>query len=306
MSKSPCFWLSTICGSIIFLVLMIILITSFTYVEHDEYAFKKSTISNTVYQDEVYGMGRYLWGVDHTKVSFPAKYQLIDLELDVSNSDGVAVGIDMSFWYKLPKENLSKIYSKYGLNYKSQMISLTNAIVRNTAVQFSVGDFLSHRRIVAETIAKNISQSLAENVYVDVPAYGVELRNVNFPDSIMATHLIAAIRLEENEKKEYEQEATIIRSETDKIVQQIKANTTIILRTAEANKTTKIQSANAKYDEIIGRARGIGIADTIQILTRNDSRINNTVTHTFLKLMAILDNNQTKIVNLESTAIVSL
>ena len=307
MAKSPCFWFSTVCGGIVFLTLMIFLITSFIYVDYDEYAFKKSTVSNTVYQDEVFEEGRYLWGFDHTKVSFPSKFKLLDLELTVSTSDGVTLGIDMSFWYKIPREKISDLYSKYGTNYVSQMTSISLAIIRNTAVIFSANDFLSKRREITNVIASNISQSLAENAFIDVPVYTVKLRNVEFPEAILKTQLDAAILLEENEKKEYEQTASLIRSDTERLVQQIQANTTIIMRTAEANKTAKIASAHAQYDEIIGRSRGIGIADTIEMLTMNGTSddIDN-VTNTFLKLMAILDNNQTQIVNLESPAIVNL
>ncbi len=76
-------------------------------------SFKKNALQNTVYQDKVYEAGCYSCGFEHTitKVSFPSRYQLIDL------------GIGMSLWHKLTKENLSKLYSKYGLNYKSQMKS---------------------------------------------------------------------------------------------------------------------------------------------------------------------------------------
>eukprot|EP00486_Rosalina_sp_Unknown_P010972 CAMPEP_0201588962 /NCGR_PEP_ID=MMETSP0190_2-20130828/161224_1 /ASSEMBLY_ACC=CAM_ASM_000263 /TAXON_ID=37353 /ORGANISM="Rosalina sp." /LENGTH=65 /DNA_ID=CAMNT_0048042163 /DNA_START=10 /DNA_END=204 /DNA_ORIENTATION=+ len=65
----------------------------------------------------------------------------------------------------------------------------------------------------------------------------------------MATQLAAAVRLEENEKKEFEQQASLIRSETQREVQEIQANTTVIMRTAQANKTAKIAAANAQYDE---------------------------------------------------------
>ena len=93
-------------GFVIFLTLMIMLITSFSYVEYDEYAFKKSTTTNLVDKSEVYDNGRYLWGFDHTKVVFPKLFQLQELNLSVANEEGVSVNVAVSFWYRLPKDDL--------------------------------------------------------------------------------------------------------------------------------------------------------------------------------------------------------
>lgn len=94
------------CGFVIFLTLMIMLITSFAYVEYDEYAFKKSTTTNKVDQSEVYDNGRYLWGFNHKKVVFPKLFQVQELNLSVANQEGVSVNIAVSFWYRLPKDDL--------------------------------------------------------------------------------------------------------------------------------------------------------------------------------------------------------
>ena len=93
------------CGFIIFLTLMIMLITSFNYVEYDEYAFKKSTTTNTVDQSEVYDNVRYLWGFNHVKVVFPKLLQRQELNLSVANEEG-SVNVAVSFWYRLPKDDL--------------------------------------------------------------------------------------------------------------------------------------------------------------------------------------------------------
>ncbi len=79
------------------------------------------------------------------------------------------------------------------------------------------------------------------------------------------------------------------------------ANTTIITRTAEAEKLATMDSARAQYEEIIGQARGLGIAHVIKNLGMD--KYNENVSDTFVQLMSILDNNQTQIViNLDSKA----
>eukprot|EP00484_Ammonia_sp_Unknown_P026546 CAMPEP_0197031546 /NCGR_PEP_ID=MMETSP1384-20130603/10526_1 /TAXON_ID=29189 /ORGANISM="Ammonia sp." /LENGTH=279 /DNA_ID=CAMNT_0042461089 /DNA_START=118 /DNA_END=957 /DNA_ORIENTATION=+ len=277
------------------------LITSFVYVEYDEYAFKKSTTTNKVDQSQVYDNGRYLWGFNHKKVAFPKLFQLQELNLSVSNVEGVSVNVAISFWYRLPKEDLSKIYSTYGTNYETQLVSIARAAVRNTAVIFSVNQFLNNRTIVRDQIAQNVSIAL-EGMNIDCPAYTVQLNEIEFSATLLATHLNAAITLENNLKKEYEKEAAGIRAETDKLVEEYTANTTIVTRTAEANKTAEIETAQAKYDEIIAEARGIGLATTMEAL----GIVAEAEKARFLKLMAILDNSEARIIDLTGSAIINL
>jgi len=277
------------------------LITSFVYVEYDEYAFKKSTTTNKVDQSEVYDNGRYLWGFNHKKVVFPKLFQVQELNLSVANEEGVSVNIAVSFWYRLPKEDLSAIYSRYGTNYKTQLNSIARAAVRNTAVDFSVNQFLNNRSIVRDQIAENVSLALAD-MFIDCPAYTVQLNEIEFSATLLATHLNAAITLENNLKKEYVKTASEIRAETTRLVEEYVANTTVVTRTAEANKTAEIETAQAKYDEIIAQARGEGLARTMEELGIE----NQTEKARFLKLMAILDNSEAKIIDLTGAAIVNL
>eukprot|EP01083_Nonionella_stella_P055884 147350_1 len=289
------------CGFVTFLTMMIMLITSFVYVEYDEYAFKKSTTTNKVDKSKVFDNGRYLWGFNHKKVVFPKLFQRQELNLSVANEEGVSVVISVSFWYRLPKEDLSKIYSRYGTNYQTQLNSIARAAVRNTAVDSSVNDFLNNRPTVRDTIARNVSLALAA-MYIDCPAYTVQLNGIEFSESLLTTHLNAAITLENNLQKEFQKNASQIRAETEKLVEEYLANTTVVTRTAQANKTASIATAQAKYDEIIAQARGEGLASTMEALGIQ----NETEKARFLKLMAILDNSDAKIVDLFGATIVNL
>lgn len=290
------------CGGIVFLTCMIMLITSFSYVEYDEYCFKKSTTTNKVDQSEVYANGRYLWGFNQKKVSFPRLFQQQELNLSVANEEGVMVNVLVSFWYRLPKENLAAIYSRYGTAYETQLLSFARSAVRNTAVDFSVNEFLTNRSIVRDQIAVEVSRAIAELEGIDCPAYTVQLNEIEFTAALIQSHLNAAITLEENLLKEFEQEATEIRATTDKLVEEYSANTTIITRTAEASKTAQIETAQAQYDEIIGSARGNGMASAMSALGIEDAADK----ARFLKLMAVLDNADARIVDLDSSAIVNL
>jgi len=301
VDQVQCVALSVCCSFVVFLTLMIMLITSFVYVDYDEWAFKKSTTTNTIDQSEVYSNGRYLWGFDHTKVTFPRLFQKQQLSLGVANEEGVSVVIAVSFWYRLPKEHLSDIYSAYGLEYSTQLASIARAAVRNSAVAFSVDSFLTDRSDVRALLAENLPTALAA-MNIECLGYTVQLDDITFSEELLNTHLESAITLENNLKKGYEQEAQEIRAETEKLVSSLSANTTVITRTAEANKTASIETAQAKYDEIITQARGHGMADTMSALgiDAGDEKAR------FLKLMAVLDNDASRIIEISGGAIINL
>merc|ERR1712013_902776 len=193
------------------------------------------------------------------------------------------------------------IYTHYGTAYETQLISFARSAVRNTAVDFSVNQFLTNRSIIRDQMAQNVSLSLSE-LFVDCPAYTVQLNEIEFQDTVLQKQLQAAITLEENLLKGFVQEATEIRAETDKLVEEYDSNTTVILRTAEASKLAQIETAQAQYDEIVDSARGNGMAAAMTALgieaEEDKSR--------FLSLMAILDNSEARTVDLDSSAIVNL
>jgi len=288
------------CCSVVFLTLMIMLITSFAYVEHNEYAFKKNTTSNKVDTSKVYTNGRYLWGFNFQKVVFPKLYQREQLTLSVANQEGVAIEITVSFLYRLEEDKLSTIYKTYGTNYETTLKSLASAAVRNSAVDFGVDTFLTDRSSIRQRLSEAIPTAL-NDMNIECPAHGVQLNTITFTDDQLEKHLSAAITLEENEMKGFEQNASLIREDTQKTVGEFEANTTIILRTAEAEKEASIETAQAKYDEIITEARGEGLNSVIDGVGIADDD-----TARFLKLMAILDNPEADIVDVDGAAIVNL
>jgi len=298
--KDTAIGVSVCCCSVVFLTLMIMLITSFKYVEHDEYAFKKSTTSNKVDTSTVYTNGRYLWGFDQTSVVFHSKFQHQKFSLSVANQEGVSVEVTVSFLYRLKENKLKSIYNAYGTEYEATLISLARAAVRNSAVDFAVDQFLTDKALVRDRIAENIPAALSD-MNIECPPHTVQLNEIKFSDELLRSHLSSAIKLEENLKKGYEQSAEEIRAETQKLVGAYSANTTIILRTAEALKEASIETAQAKYDEIITQARGDGlnlVIDGVGIDDPDQAQ--------FLKLMAILDNPNATIVEMDGSAIINL
>jgi len=147
------------CCGVVFLTGMILLIVSFVYVEYDEFAFKKDTTANEVHTDEVYTNGRYLWGPNWDVITFSRLYQEVSYEdsssLDVGNNEGIQVNIDVNFWYKLRRKYLKDLYQKYGTKYHDKATSIAKAALKNTAVAFTLDEYLRSRAQIAKAMNNN-------------------------------------------------------------------------------------------------------------------------------------------------------
>ena len=108
-----------------FLLLVILLPLSFSYVSYDEYAMKKNSITHTLDYSEVYEMDRYFWGVGKSPMTFPRNYQFVDFggsqELSVFDKKGLEIILHSSFEYRIIKDDLTKLYREYGLGYADQV-----------------------------------------------------------------------------------------------------------------------------------------------------------------------------------------
>jgi len=264
--------------------------------------FKKSTTINKVYKGTVYDNGRYVWGFNHEKVSFPKLFQKEELLLSVANKEGVMVNLAVSFWWRLREADLDDVYKTFGTSYRSLLLSQAKSVIRNTAVDFSVNEFLGNRSLVRDQLATNV-ESVLDEMHISAPNNMLHLHDeVGFTDLILSTHLEAAIVLEDNLLREYSQDSTLIRTETAKRVAEYTKNITVITRGAEANKTASIATAQAQYDRIIADARGSGQAMTMDALGIESGEQKKK----FLKYMAILDNAGAMVVSLEAGVIVNL
>ena len=312
------------CVGIPLFIGMILIICSFQYVEYNQYAFKKNTLSNTVDIDTIYENGRYMFGPSVNMIYFERNYHKVefsgDSALSVANDDGTSFYIAVTFFYRVQKGNLSHLYNQFGTEYDSKVFSLSQSTLKNTAIIFSIDDYLGQRETITSSMKKNITETL-NNIWIDVDE--LQLHEVLFPDVVKNKYLDAAVQIQTNAKLEYEQDANLIRQETSRLVEVINANKTIVEAEAEANynkvtelanvdATQLIETANAeafKLTEIAeaeasrlkSQARGVYMSDVIANLTITNS----TTRHTFIKLMAILDNEGTKIIDTDSSVIIS-
>lgn len=294
-------------GCIGALLIMILVPLSFSYVEIDEWAFKKSKVNNKVDTTKVYGNGRYFFGLGKKVVAFERRFQLVSFTdnstLSVFTLNGLALGLECTFQYRLDPTRLATLYEKYGTVYKANIISIATAALKNAAPKYTVDDYVTRWSEVADTLASELSVTL-NAVGVEMPKEKFQIREIHMPDSIQAIYLATAIRLQENQRKEYAQRYQQIIKETELQVTAITAQSTSvsiqaagtaerIVAEAEAEALRMEQEANGQALAAIISAVGLSASDSvlraklIRLVPFITGQANNNSTNSFKFLVGV-------------------
>jgi len=244
------------------LLLVIMLPLSYTYVEFDQIAFKKSTIDNKVDISESYASGRYFWGLSTTAVSFPSVYQRVALrddDLVIFASLGSEFNIECDVYYKLEKDKLPFIFEQFGLNYHERFEEAIKASIKNTAPEFTVDDYIRNRHIVSETFLTKLHEDMLL-LNVDIQPYKFVLLDIEFPPVLQQNFLDTAVQEQLNNKAIYQQEVDLIEKTTQQLLEEIAANKTQIVQNGTATADVLIRNARAEADKIRMESVGEGIA----------------------------------------------
>lgn len=274
----------------LFLTIVLIVCTtvplSFHYINYDEYSLEQNVYGD-VNIDKVYTKGRVFKTLNYKFIKFPSTYQKIIFDSTVFSENGLEFILTATTQYRLPINNLGKIYNTYSTNYDSRVLNTAKQIVKNTASSFSVNSFLKNRTIIETTIGENMEIGLNMSVKVESPSRFFKITNVIFPDSIIETSLDTAISLQNNQIQIFQQNVDVIISDTDKMVSQILTNKNRLLEFSLNAASLFISNSKSKAAQITDNARSKGISYVCNLLNITDTILKSEL----IKVLAIIDNN---------------
>lgn len=245
---------------------------SFHYIYYDKYALRKNTYSG-VDLTKVYGEGRHFLTLDNSLIMFPADFRPIQFNSRIFAENGLEFDCEISFFYRLPKDNVAEIYDKFSTNYHSRVETNAKQIVKNVASTFGVNDFLDNRYIIRDTIAKELNEQLMKIVKVECPTRYFEITSIIFPQSIIDFSLDSAITLQRNEILIKQQQVDIITADTNRMKSEIdaKALQTVEYSINEAELLIASSEAKAVQISLVTRSTGIKIVmDSLNIVNEEE------------------------------------
>ena len=253
-----CFW----CSLIIFLISMIIIVCcvtlSFHYVRYDQY-----TIRLNRYHDadlsKVYGEGRYFLTLDNSMVYFPATFQRVKFVSSAFSDNGLEFDLEMSFYYKIPKNKLGEIYDTYSTSYHNKIVANAKQVTKNVASTFDVEEFLSNRTYIEKVICLALQNQINQTLNIYMHHDYFKIIRITFPPILISKSLDTAIALQTNQIVLLQQEVDIIKADTNKLISEINAQ--IIKTENYALTQSNLIQSNAKSisTNMLLRARADGL-----------------------------------------------
>lgn len=216
---------------IFFLIGVIIIIStivpSYHYVKYDEYALRLNKYHGADLS-KVYGEGRYFLTLENSMIYFPSTFQRVSFVSSAFSDNGLEFDLDVSFYYKLPKENLGTIYDTYSTSYANKIESNAKQVTKNIASTFRVEEFLSNRTLIEETIGLALQTQIDQTLGIYLPRDYFKIITITFPSILISKSLDTAIALQTNQIALLQQEVNIIIADTEQMISQIEASTTRI------------------------------------------------------------------------------
>lgn len=278
-----------LCGSISIIlgigcILILILVPlSFQYVEWDERAFKKDNPSSKVYTDKVYKNGRYFWGITKGVVTFPAQYIQEDITLSIASSNGQEFTIDIIFYWRARDEALESLYRQYAQTIENQVEIRAQSLIKNQAPLFSIDDYITQRAQVEDGLFQSLYTEL-DNLGIDMPRSTFHLKYVNIPTTIINLNLDAAIQIQTNQKRIFEQRVAQEAALTQTMVEDIKSNTTLSTQEAQNEASRIVQFAKNRAIQVNENTDSKGLSNFFNTLNITNTAVKQTYLQYFADL----------------------
>jgi regulator of protease activity HflC (stomatin/prohibitin superfamily) len=221
-------------------------------------ALSKNTVTGKVDTNQVYTPGRYFLGLANSFVKYPVTLQTVKFgaggdgaPLRPATSGGVTVTLDMSFMFRLKVAEIGELYRAYETSYRNRFVSFAESRLKNELKRFSFEQYYTNRAVVEAAALAGLNAELNnEHAIVE----HVQIRSVTAEARVEAPIVQKLVAQQENEKFEFERNATVIRASTRVISEEAEASKKVIEATAEATAKVLRDQASAQAIEIAANA----------------------------------------------------
>lgn len=232
-----------------FVVVIILILCSFSTLEYVELGLNYSWVAQTV-EDKTYPSGRYFLGLGHSFIKFPATVQTIEFSdandaagpmVRSRTSDGLEVQLEISLQYQLLPTKVSDLYQKFGTDYHTIFVRMATDDITCKATAFDAGTFFTNRTTISVAMEQELVSSFGTQAYSSVPFF--QLRSVSLPHDFEQ-----AIQTTEVKKQDIQTaQAEMQNKEVDMMTQVLQAQQQALAIgfSAEAQAQTTILNAEA-------------------------------------------------------------
>lgn len=283
-----------------FLTIFIILASLFVFfgfgtIGATEVGLKKNRITQKV-DTKIYHTGFHFIDPFNGFIKYPTTVQEVTFFQDTGEvgtasgplnsrtQDGLNVHIQLAFHFRVKPENIYDIYMTFKKSYLGPITGQARTTLRDIAGEYLAVEFFYNRSLIGDNMWLALEEAV-QPYYVDVVFF--QLREIDLPDQFEDALRNVQIARQEFEIAQYEQQAALVRAQTE--IYLAEADATMKIITAEADAEAFLIDINAKAEAInitltaqkealYGLAQGLGLNSTellaylwIQAILEHDS-----------------------------------
>ena len=252
-----------------------------------------------------YSGGAHFIGLFNKFINFPGGFQTIEYSsnpssnnkpLSARTSDGVTIGVSLSFQYQLIPEKLGDLYMQTGQDYEKTFKNIARDTLLQVASSYQAKQFWTERDLISTSMIKSMQDALKA---AHSKCVGLQLLTVTIPDNLEKKIVDVQVEKQLSSTKVYEREAELIRQDIDVMNSACDQNITAINAAADAEALFIVSSAEAA-----AKKRTISINSEIIDNTKDELLFTNNEMSEYLILRAIEKQpNATITVGINSTVI---
>jgi SPFH domain / Band 7 family len=296
-----------IVGGVLSIVVIsgILIIASLDSLEPREYGLVYNSIDKSIKKDTAYEGGRHFIGLFGSFIAFPKGYQTIEFSdrpdsknnrLNARSSDGLSIGVSVSFQYQLIKNELPQLYEQSNTGYESTFVSIARDVLMQNIANYSSTQFWQIRDEITETMQSSLNLALTK---AHASCVGLQLLKVTIPASQEKLIVSTQVETQLINTKTYERTAELIRQSIDIENSQCQQNITSITASATAQGSYITQVAQA-----LSKKRTLDVQSFIYNKTRSDLNLSSDEFKNYLYLRSLSNQvNAVIIVGLNNSAI---
>lgn len=289
-------------GFIAVLLILILVPLSFSYIERQHLGFKKNSVTNEVDTSTVYESGTHAWGVGKTSVQFPSTWRHVQFRGGSALSfftDAGEIDVEVSFYYRIQKERLERLYKDFGLAYHNRVISIAQAELRNAATNFTTRQYQEERINVANGLYSALFAALPSQANVQVNRSFFFLERIILPRSVLTKRQQVFANTQLQITQNFNRTATQTRLDTRANETSIRNQAEVIKQNATVVASRLREAARAAAFRVVQREAGTQLASmrTALGITLSNS------TDLMLKFNALLDADNVTVLSGVSTSV---
>eukprot|EP00457_Paulinella_chromatophora_P007447 gb/GEZN01007470.1/.p1 GENE.gb/GEZN01007470.1/~~gb/GEZN01007470.1/.p1 ORF type:complete len:403 (+),score=85.75 gb/GEZN01007470.1/:107-1315(+) len=241
---------------VILIVSSFLLGYSFRIINYDEYGLKYNQINKKI-DPEAYSSGRHYVGLGNNFYRFKKTFETVDLRyISTRSKDALQFYLDVSFQFAVAQDKLHILYNEYKFTYADRLTRAAKLELNLVAATYNSSEFFD-RRVEIEAAMLAAITSKVESFHLVMK--GFQLRAIYLPPNLDDILLTTELTKQQARLANEQRELQVLQTENETTLLKMKQNKTVEVQFIQSqgeavvaeiqNEATLIRSRTANIED---------------------------------------------------------